>query len=36
MAACALGFEHNRTQVHQLLLVKTDDDRSGFALRPSY
>ena len=36
MAASALQFEANRTQVHQVLATKTDDGRSGLPLRPRF
>jgi cyclopropane-fatty-acyl-phospholipid synthase len=36
MAASAVGFEHGRIQVHQVLAVKPDEGRSGFPLRPAY
>lgn len=36
MAACALGFEHGSTQVHQVLAVAPDDGRSGMPLRPCF
>ena len=35
MAASALNFEANRTQVHQVLAVKPDGGRSGLPLRPT-
>jgi cyclopropane-fatty-acyl-phospholipid synthase len=34
IAAAAVGFEHNRLQVHQVLAVKPDDGRSHLPLRP--
>jgi cyclopropane-fatty-acyl-phospholipid synthase len=36
MAASALQFEANRTQVHQVLATKPDGGRSGLALRPRF
>jgi cyclopropane-fatty-acyl-phospholipid synthase len=37
MAACRLGFERNRIQLHQVLGVRCDDDGgSGMPLRPSW
>ena len=36
MAASVLGFEANRTQVHQVLATKTDRGRSGLPLRPRF
>ena len=36
MAASAVGFERGRISIHQVLAVKPDHGRSGFALRPSY
>jgi len=36
MAASALQFEANRTQVHQVLATKTDRGRSGLPLRPRF
>jgi cyclopropane-fatty-acyl-phospholipid synthase len=36
MAVAAVGFETNRTQIHQVLAVKATDGRSGFPLRPSF
>jgi cyclopropane-fatty-acyl-phospholipid synthase len=36
MAACALGFEANRIQIHQTLAVRPDGGRSGLPLRPTY
>jgi cyclopropane-fatty-acyl-phospholipid synthase len=36
MAASALQFEANRTQVHQVLATKTNDGRSGLPLRPRF
>jgi cyclopropane-fatty-acyl-phospholipid synthase len=36
MAVAAVGFESNRTQIHQVLAVKPTDGRSGFPLRPSF
>jgi cyclopropane-fatty-acyl-phospholipid synthase len=36
MAASALQFEANRTQVHQVLATKTDHGRSGLPLRPRF
>jgi len=36
MAASALQFEANRTQVHQVLATKTDGGRSGLPLRPRF
>jgi len=35
-AASALNFEAGRTQVHQVLAVRTDRGRSGFPLRPTF
>ncbi len=36
MAASALQFEANRTQVHQVLATKTEAGRSGLPLRPRF
>ena len=36
MAASAVQFETNRTQVHQVLAVKPDGGRSGIPLRPKF
>jgi cyclopropane-fatty-acyl-phospholipid synthase len=36
MAASALQFEANRTQVHQVLATKPDGGRSGLPLRPRF
>jgi cyclopropane-fatty-acyl-phospholipid synthase len=36
MAASAVQFETNRTQVHQVLAVKPDGGRSGLPLRPAF
>jgi cyclopropane-fatty-acyl-phospholipid synthase len=36
MAASALNFEAGRTQVHQVLAVKSDRGRSGLPLRPTF
>lgn len=36
MAASALNFEAGRTQVHQVLAVRSDDGRSDFPLRPDF
>ena len=36
MAASAIHFETNRTQVHQVLAVKPDHGRSGFPLRSRF
>jgi cyclopropane-fatty-acyl-phospholipid synthase len=36
MAASALQFEANRTQVHQVLAVEPDRGRSGLPLRPRF
>jgi cyclopropane-fatty-acyl-phospholipid synthase len=36
MAASAIQFEANRTQVHQVLAVKPDGGRSGLPLRPRF
>jgi cyclopropane-fatty-acyl-phospholipid synthase len=36
MAASAIQFEANRTQVHQVLAVKTDGGKSGLPLRPRF
>jgi cyclopropane-fatty-acyl-phospholipid synthase len=35
-AACAVGFEPGRIQIHQVLGSRSDDGRSGFPLRPAY
>ena len=35
-AACAVGFEDGRIQIHQALAAKSEGGRSGFALRPAY
>jgi cyclopropane-fatty-acyl-phospholipid synthase len=36
MAASALNFEAARTQVHQVLAVRSDGGRSGLPLRPRF
>ena len=36
MAASALNFEANRTQVHHVLAVRPDGGRSGLPLRPAF
>ncbi|MEJ7583983.1 MAG: class I SAM-dependent methyltransferase [Acidimicrobiales bacterium] len=36
MAASALNFEANRTQIHQVLGVRADEGRSGLDLRPHW
>ncbi len=36
MAASALNFEADRTQVHQVLAVRPDRGRSGLPLRPAF
>jgi cyclopropane-fatty-acyl-phospholipid synthase len=36
MAASALNFEAGRTQVHQVLAVRSDGGRSGMPLRPAF
>jgi cyclopropane-fatty-acyl-phospholipid synthase len=36
MAASAIQFETNRTQVHQVLAVKPDLGRSELPLRPRF
>jgi cyclopropane-fatty-acyl-phospholipid synthase len=36
MAASALNFEAGRTQVHQVLAVRSDGGRSGMPLRPDW
>ena len=36
MAACALQFESNGVQVHQVLAVKSDGGNAGFPLRPRF
>jgi cyclopropane-fatty-acyl-phospholipid synthase len=36
MAASAVNFEANRTQVHQVLAVKPDAGRSGLPLRARF
>jgi cyclopropane-fatty-acyl-phospholipid synthase len=36
MAASALNFEAGRTQVHQVLAVRSDGGRSGLPLRPRF
>ena len=37
MPACAVGFDLNNIQLHQVLGVKLDDrGRAGFPLRPAY
>ena len=36
IAAAAVGFATNRTQIHQVLAVKSVDGRSGFPLRPDF
>ena len=36
MAASALNFETNRTQIHQVLAVKPDGGASGMPLRPAW
>jgi hypothetical protein len=33
MAASAINFESNRTQIHQILAVRTEDGDSGLPLR---
>ena len=35
-AACAIGFEAGRIQIHQVLASRSDDGHSGFPLRPTY
>ena len=35
-AACAVGFEAGRIQVHQVLASRSDGGASGFPLRPTY
>ena len=35
-AACAVGFEAGRIQIHQVLASRADEGRSGFPLRPAY
>ncbi|HEY8092679.1 MAG TPA: cyclopropane-fatty-acyl-phospholipid synthase family protein [Acidimicrobiales bacterium] len=35
-AACAVGFEDGRIQIHQALAAKAEDGHSGFPLRPAY
>jgi hypothetical protein len=36
MAASAMNFEANRTQVHQVLAVKADGGASGMPRRPHF
>jgi cyclopropane-fatty-acyl-phospholipid synthase len=36
MAASALNFEAGRTQIHQVLAVKSDDGQSRLPLRPRF
>jgi cyclopropane-fatty-acyl-phospholipid synthase len=36
MAACRLGFERDRIQLHQVLGVRSDGGMSGMPLRPSW
>jgi cyclopropane-fatty-acyl-phospholipid synthase len=36
MAGAALNFEANRTQIHQILAVRSDGGRSGLPLRPDW
>src|SRR6185369_10762618 len=36
MAASAIGFESNRTSVHQVLAVRPTGDRTQLPLRPSW
>ncbi len=36
IAAAAVGFETNRTQIHQVLATKNDHGRSGLPLRPDF
>lgn len=36
MAASAVSFEDNRTQIHQVLAVKPADGHSGMPLRPNW
>jgi cyclopropane-fatty-acyl-phospholipid synthase len=36
MAAAAVNFEANRTQIHQVLAVKTEGGASGLPLRPQF
>jgi cyclopropane-fatty-acyl-phospholipid synthase len=36
LAGSAMNFEANRTQVHQVLAVRTEAGRSGMPLRPAY
>jgi cyclopropane-fatty-acyl-phospholipid synthase len=36
MAASALNFEAGRTQVHQVLAVRSDGGRSELPLRPRF
>lgn len=36
MAASAMNFEAARTQIHQVLAVRTDQGASGFSLRPDW
>ena len=36
MAACAVNFEDDNTQIHQVLAVRNDSGRSGLELRPQY
>jgi cyclopropane-fatty-acyl-phospholipid synthase len=36
MAASALNFEDNRTQIHQILAVRPHRGRSGLSLRPDW
>ena len=35
-AACAIGFEAGRIQIHQVLASRSDEGHSGFPLRPTY
>ena len=36
MAACAIGFETNRTSIHQVLAVRPSGGVTGLALRPDW
>ena len=36
IAAAAVGFDTNRTQIHQVLATKSVNGRSGFPLRPDF
>jgi cyclopropane-fatty-acyl-phospholipid synthase len=36
MAACAIGFEHDRTSIHQVLAVRPDGGPTGIPLRPDW